>query len=64
MPAKIPAIRTDAGNVTAARSLGIDSGEWEGGARPGLAHRARVYVMETRAQCLTVARTPAFTIRR
>ena len=33
-----------------------------GAARPGLAHRARVYVMETRAQYLTVARTPAFTI--
>ena len=33
-----------------------------GGAGPGLAHRARVYVMETRAQCLTVARTPAFTV--
>ena len=31
-------------------------------AQPGFAHHARVYVMETRAQCLTVARTPAFTI--
>ena len=33
-----------------------------GAARLGLARRARIYVLEARAQFLTVARTPAFTI--